>query len=73
VKFHDERDILLRHPSGTIAVRVFPVSDVQAMLGHADIQTTMRYVHSVPRTDAAKRLAVAFSEDLGGVAVDVRV
>ncbi|UGS36760.1 Tyrosine recombinase XerC [Capillimicrobium parvum] len=58
--FHD-----LRHTFGTIAVRVFPVSDVQAMLGHADIQTTMRYVHSVPRTDAAKRLAMAFSEDLG--------
>lgn len=58
--FHD-----LRHTFGTIAVRVFPLTDVQAMLGHADVQTTMRYVHSVPRTDAAKLLAKAFEADLG--------
>ncbi|MCW3007391.1 MAG: site-specific integrase [Solirubrobacterales bacterium] len=57
--FHD-----LRHTFGSIAVRVFPVSDVQAMLGHADIATTMRYVHSVPRTDAAAKLASAFGSDL---------
>jgi integrase len=53
--FHD-----LRHTFGTLAVQAFPVTDVQAMLGHADVQTTMRYVHSVPRTDAAQRLAKAF-------------
>jgi integrase len=57
--FHD-----LRHTFGTIAVRVFPLTDVQAMLGHADIQTTMRYVHSVPRDDAAALLARAFASDL---------
>jgi hypothetical protein len=27
-----------------------------AWMGHADIQTTMRYVHHVPKTDAAQRL-----------------
>jgi integrase len=58
----------LRHTFGTIAVRVFPLTDVQAMLGHSDIQTTMRYVHSVPRTDAAWILAQAFAEDLNGTA-----
>lgn len=58
--FHD-----LRHTCGTIAVRVFPLTDVQAMLGHADAQTTMRCVHSVPRTDAAKLLAKAFEAALG--------
>jgi integrase len=61
--FHD-----LRHTFGTIAVRVFPLTDVQAILGHSDIQTTMRYVHSVPRTDAARILAQAFAEDLNGTA-----
>jgi integrase len=55
----------LRHTFGTIAVRVFPVTDVQAYLGHADIATTMRYVHHVPRSDAARRLTEAFSADLG--------
>jgi len=61
--FHD-----LRHTFGTIAVRVFPLTDVQAMLGHSDVQTTMRYVHSVPRTDAARILAQAFAEDLNATA-----
>lgn len=56
----------LRHTFGTIAVRVFPLSDVQAYMGHADIQTTMRYVHHVPRVDAATRLSSAFSRDLNG-------
>lgn len=55
----------LRHTFGTIAVRVFPVSDVQAWMGHADISTTMRYVHHVPRTDAAAKLTEAFSTDVG--------
>jgi integrase len=58
--FHD-----LRHTFGTLAVRVFPVTDVQAMLGHADISTTMRYVHHVPRHDAAKRSSAAFALETG--------
>lgn len=57
----------LRHTFGTIAVRAFPLSDVQEWLGHADIQTTMRYVHHVPRADAARKLSAAFSQDLGAV------
>lgn len=51
VKFHG-----LRHSFGTLAVQAFPLSDVQAWMGHADIQTTMRYVHHVPKHDAAYRL-----------------
>jgi len=51
LKFHG-----LRHSFGTIAVQAFPLSDVQAWMGHADIQTTMRYVHYVPKQDAAQRL-----------------
>lgn len=51
IKFHG-----LRHSFGTLAVQAFPLSDVQAWMGHADIQTTMRYVHHVPKHDAAERL-----------------
>jgi integrase len=52
IVFHD-----LRHTFGTLAVQAFPLSDVKAMMGHADISTTMIYVHHVPRTDAAARLS----------------
>ncbi|HET7738707.1 MAG TPA: tyrosine-type recombinase/integrase [Tepidiformaceae bacterium] len=63
IRFHD-----LRHSFGTLAVQVFPLSDVMAYMGHADIQTTMVYVHHVPADDAAERLsrAVARSGDFVG-------
>ena len=51
IRFHD-----LRHTFGTIAAQAFPLTDVKAYMGHADIQTTMIYVHHVPRHDAANRL-----------------
>jgi integrase len=54
--FHD-----LRHTFGTLDVRVAPVTDVKEWMGHADLSTTMRYVHHVPRHDAAKRLSHAFA------------
>jgi len=50
----------LRHTFGTLAVRTAPLTDVQAWMGHQDIQTTMRYVHYVPRHDAAAKLTAAF-------------
>jgi integrase len=49
--FHD-----LRHTFGTLAVQAFPLSDVQAYMGHADIATTMIYVHHTPQHAAADRL-----------------
>jgi integrase len=63
IRFHD-----LRHTFGTLAVQVFPLSDVKAFMGHADIQTTMIYVHHVPQHDAAERL----SRLLGGERVGER-
>jgi integrase len=54
LRFHD-----LRHSFGTLAVQVFPLTDVKAYMGHADIATTMIYVHHVPRVDAAERLSSA--------------
>ena len=51
MRLHD-----LRHTFGTLAVQAFPLSDVKAYMGHANIQTTMIYVHHVPQHDAADRL-----------------
>jgi len=48
--FHD-----LRHSIGTLAVQVYPVTDVQVYMGHEKIETTMRYVHFVPKVDAAAK------------------
>ena len=55
MRFHD-----LRHVFGSTAVKAFPLSDVQAMFGHAHIATTMRYVHHRPGAEDARRLAEAF-------------
>jgi integrase len=56
--FHD-----LRHTFGTLAVQVFPLVDVQAYMGHADIQTTMQYAHHVPKHDAAQRFTEAINRE----------
>jgi integrase len=64
LRLHD-----LRHTFGTIAVRAFPLTDVKAYMGHADIQTTMRYVHFVPQDDAADKLTrIVASAELPPVA-----
>jgi integrase len=52
LRLHD-----LRHTFGTLAVQAFPLSDVKAYMGHADIATTMIYVHHVPQIDAADKLS----------------
>ncbi len=64
MRLHD-----LRHSFGTLAVQAFPLSDVKAYMGHANIETTMIYVHHVPRHDAADKLGalVASAADDKGV------
>ena len=52
MRLHD-----LRHSFGTLAVQAFPLSDVKAYMGHANIDTTMLYVHHVPQHDAADKLS----------------
>jgi integrase len=52
LRLHD-----LRHTFGTLAVQAFPLSDVKAYMGHANIDTTMIYVHHVPQHDAADKLS----------------
>ena len=54
LRFHD-----LRHTCGTLLIRALPLSDVQRILGHADIATTQIYLHSKPmdsQTDALNDL-----------------
>ena len=55
LRFHD-----LRHTFGTLAVRRAEVPAVQVWMGHASIQTTMRYIHYRDRGAEARLLAEAF-------------
>jgi integrase len=57
--FHD-----LRHTFGTMcAARGIDLVKIKKWMGHADIQTTMRYLHYVPAHDDAARLTAAFTPD----------
>jgi integrase len=57
IRWHD-----LRHTFATRAAKLMPMSDVQALCGHADVHTTQRYVHHVPGARDAELLAAAFAE-----------
>ena len=57
MRLHD-----LRHTFGTIAVQAFALSDVKAYMGHANIDTTMIYVHHVPQHDAADKLSALVTD-----------
>jgi integrase len=61
IVFHD-----LRHTFGTqCAAKGIDLRKIQAWMGHADIQTTMRYLHYVPAHDDAARLTAAFTANVG--------
>lgn len=55
LRFHD-----LRHTFGSLAINVASIVQVQAWMGHADIKTTMRYLHHKSRADDARLLSAAF-------------
>lgn len=55
LRFHD-----LRHTFGSIAINEATIIQVQAWMGHADVQTTMKYMHHRSRADDAKLLSAAF-------------
>jgi integrase len=55
VRFHE-----LRHTFGSPAITTADIVEVQAGMGHADIQTTMRDVRYRDRGQAAERLGDAF-------------
>lgn len=54
IVFHD-----LRHTFGTLGAAIWPLHNLQGYMGHADIQTTMIYVHHVPKVEAADQLSRA--------------
>lgn len=56
LRFHD-----LRHTFGTRMISKADVRRVQEWMGHADIQTTMKYLHYAPRAEDAQLVAEAFA------------
>jgi integrase len=58
LRFHD-----LRHTFGTRMIAKADIRRVQEWMGHADIQTTMKYLHYVPRDEDAALVAAAFRRD----------
>jgi integrase len=62
LRFHD-----LRHTFGTRMIAKADIRRVQEWMGHADIQTTMRYLHYAPRDEDAELVAEAFRIEGPGV------
>ncbi len=56
LRFHD-----LRHTFGTRVIARADIRRVQEWMGHADIQTTMKYLHYAPRPGDAALVAEAFA------------
>jgi integrase len=53
----------LRHTFGTRMIAKADIRRVQEWMGHADVQTTMRYLHYAPRSEDAQLVAAAFALD----------
>jgi integrase len=58
LRFHD-----LRHTFGTRVIAHADILRVQEWMGHADVQTTMRYLHFAPRAEDAAIVAAAFATE----------
>jgi integrase len=56
LRFHD-----LRHTFGTRMIGKADIRRVQEWMGHADVQTTMKYLHYAPREEDARLVAEAFA------------
>jgi integrase len=56
LRFHD-----LRHTFGTRMIAKADIRRVQEWMGHADIQTTMKYLHYAPHEEDARLVAEAFA------------
>jgi integrase len=63
LRFHD-----LRHTFGTRMIAKADIRRVQEWMGHADVQTTMRYLHYAPRADDAALVAEAFRTESASTA-----
>ena len=51
----------LRHTFGTVMARKVPLGVLQKLMGHADVQTTMRYV-DVNEDDKREAIATVFGD-----------
>jgi integrase len=60
LRFHD-----LRHTFGSLAINRASIVQVQAWMGHADVDTTSRYLHHKSRADDADLLAGTLKIDSG--------
>jgi integrase len=60
LRFHD-----LRHTFGTRVIGLADIRRVQEWMGHANVQTTMQYLHYVPRPQDAAVVGQAFESDTG--------
>lgn len=58
LRFHD-----LRHTFGSRMIAKADIRRVQEWMGHADIATTMKYLHYAPREEDAALVAEAFSPE----------
>ncbi len=58
LRFHD-----LRHTFGTRMIAKADILRVQEWMGHADIDTTRRYLHFAPRHDDARLVDAAFAAE----------
>ena len=56
LRFHD-----LRHTFGTRMIAKADIRRVQEWMGHADVATTMKYLHYVERPEEAELVAAAFA------------
>jgi integrase len=56
LRFHD-----LRHTFGTVVIGTASILQVKAWMGHADVDTTMRYLHFAPSEADAELVARAFA------------
>jgi len=65
LRFHD-----LRHTFGTRMITKADIRRVQEWMGHADIQTTMRYLHYAHHEEDARLVAEAFALKLAPKLVD---
>jgi integrase len=63
LRFHD-----LRHTFGTRVIGVADIRRVQEWMDHANVQTTMQYLHYVPRPHDAALVGNAFEPDVDAFA-----
>jgi integrase len=67
LRFHD-----LRHTFGTRMIATADIRRVQEWMGHADIQTTTRYLHYAPHAEDAQLVAAAFAVEHASVPTENR-